>query len=450
MLKEAVADFGIKQTLRYLRKDPENTLPKIMNLADKLSGGQLETQRNTIRKVIEDKDSNWHKFLINALTRLDPDVIEKLITNFLVNANLVGWQRQVKYREEYGCSVPWAILLDPTSACNLHCKGCWAADYGNALNLSFEDIDSIITQGKELGIFMYIYTGGEPLVRKKDIIRLCEKHNDCVFLCFTNATLIDEQFCEDMLRVGNFVPAISAEGNEETTDFRRGEGVYNRIDTAMKLLKDHKLPFGISCCYTSENVDVVSSEAYYDQMIEWGAVFVWFFHYMPVGSDANIELMPTPEQREKMYYAIRKFRETKEIFGMDFQNDGEFVQGCIAGGRRYFHINAAGDADPCVFIHFSDSNIHEKTLLEVLRSPLFMAYHDNQPFNENMLRPCPMLENPERLREIIKETGAKSTNLESYESVDDLCDRCEAYAEHWKPKADQLWKEHPHYVPFTH
>ena len=95
---------------------------------------------------------------------------------------------------------------------------------------------------------------------------------------------------------------------------------------------------------------------------------------------------------------------------MDFQNDAEYVGGCIAGGRRYFHINANGDMDPCVFVHYSDSNIREKTILEALRSPLFQAYHDGQPFNDNMFQPCPMLENPHKLRGIIEKTGAKSTD----------------------------------------
>ena len=58
-----------------------------------------------------------------------------------------------------------------------------------------------------------------------------------------------------------------------------------------------------------------------------------------------------------------------------------------------------------MFIHYSDSNIREKTLPEVLQSPLFMAYHDGQPFNENHLRPCPMLENPKLLREMIAKVG---------------------------------------------
>ena len=95
-------------------------------------------------------------------------------------------------REKYNCNIPWTILLDPTTACNLKCKGCWAAEYGNSLNLSYKQIDDIISQGKELGIYFYIFTGGEPLVRKKDILKICEKHNDCEFLIFTNSTLIDE------------------------------------------------------------------------------------------------------------------------------------------------------------------------------------------------------------------------------------------------------------------
>ena len=176
-------------------------------------------------------------------------------------------------------------------------------------------------------------------------------------------------------------------------------------------------------------------------MIEWGARFVWYFHYMPVGNDAATELLPTPEQREYMFHQIRKMRMEKSIFAMDFQNDGEYVGGCIAGGRRYLHINANGDCDPCVFIHYSNANIHDMSLLEVMQSPIFMAYHDGQPFNDNHLRPCPMLENPEKIKEIIEKTGAKSTDLQSPESVEHLCEKCESYACNWTPTANKLWKD---------
>lgn len=114
--------------------------------------------------------------------------------------------------------------------------------------------------------------------------------------------------------------------------------------------------------------------------------------------------MPSVEQRKYMYHRVREIRVSQPIFAMDFQNDGEYVGGCVAGGRRYLHINAAGDIEPCVFIHYSDANIRKTSLLEALQMPLFKAYHAGQPFNENHLRPCPMLENPEKLRAMIDST----------------------------------------------
>ena len=147
---------------------------------------------------------------------------------------------------------------------------------------------------------------------------------------------------------------------------------------------------------------------------------------MPIGDGANVDLMLNAEQREYMIHRVREIRGYtggKPIFCIDFQNDGEFVGGCIAGGRNYFHINSAGDAEPCVFIHYSNANIHDSSILEILQSPLFMAYHNGQPFNKNHLRPCPMLENPELLRKMVHETGAHSTDLQSPESVEHLCEK---------------------------
>ncbi|MCI2106183.1 MAG: radical SAM protein [Intestinimonas sp.] len=443
-IPNSLKKLGIEQAVNYLEKDPEKNLPKLMDWVDWFSKGNFPSQRAAFREAIVNPAHCYHDLVYHVVKDIDPGVLKSFFVNFFLNANLIGWPKQDECREKYHCNVPWTILLDPTSACNLHCTGCWAAEYGNKLNLTYDEIDDIIRQGKEMGIYMYIYTGGEPLVRKADIIRLCEKHSDCTFLSFTNATLIDEAFADDMLRVKNFIPAISLEGFEEATDARRGKGTYQKVIQAMELLKRKKLPYGISCCYTRQNMDSITSEAYYDKMIELGALFVWYFHYMPIGNDAVPELMPTPEQREYIYHKIRHYRSTKPLFAMDFQNDAEYVGGCIAGGRRYLHINANGDIDPCVFIHYSDSNIRKKTLLEALTSPMFMAYHDGQPFNKNMLRPCPMLENPEKIYEMVQKTGAPSTDLQSPESVEHLCSKTVPYAENWTPVADRLWEERKH------
>jgi MoaA/NifB/PqqE/SkfB family radical SAM enzyme len=433
--------FGLEKLYDQVLKDPDKNLPKIMDWVDKFAGDDFIRQRKDVRDALTNPDNAYYHFIRRMINEIDPGVMKTLITNFFINAVLTGWKKQEKLRAEMNCNIPWAILMDPTSACNLHCTGCWAAEYGNKLNLTYDELDDIICQGKELGVYLYIYTGGEPLVRKKDIIRLCEKHDDCVFLSFTNGTLIDDEFTDEMLRVKNFIPAISLEGFEKATDARRGEGVFQATQRAMKLMHEKKLPYGVSTCYTRANFDSIISEEYYDGLVSMDAFFIWFFHYMPVGMDAVPELLPTPEQRRLAYKKIRGFRATKPLFAMDFQNDGEYVGGCIAGGKRYLHINANGDVDPCVFVHYSDSNIRQKTLLECLQSPLLMAYHDNMPFNDNMLRPCPMLENPEKIRDMVKATGAKSTDLQAPEDVDHLYGKCMPYATNWKPMADKLWAE---------
>lgn len=441
-IKEKAISTAMNQALKFISGNPIENLPKLLKWADKFDqSGNWESQRKLIHEVIEDPENIWNKYIIDLFEGVDNDILKTIFKNFFINASMIGYPRQRELEKKYNCNIPWAILMDPTSACNLHCTGCWAAEYGNKLNMSYETLDDIINQGNELECYFFIYSGGEPLVRKKDIIRLCEAHPDCEFAAFTNGTLIDEEFADEILRVKNFIPIISVEGFKEATDSRRGEGVFAKVEEVMKLLKEKKIPFGISCCYTSKNVDVIGSEEYFDQMINWGAKFCWFFTYMPIGKEAVPELMVSAQQRQYMYERINKFRETKPLFTLDFWNDGAYVEGCIAGGRRYLHINANGDIEPCAFIHYSDSNIKDKTLLETLQSPLFQTYRKGQPFNHNHLRPCPLLDNPGALTQAVEQSGAHSTDLQDPEDVRELSDKCKEAAEKWETVADHLWEQ---------
>lgn len=437
--KGKLGGFVLNQAMNYISGDPEKNLPKLLNWIDALSLKDFEGQSKVFHEVLDNPDNVWYQYLMSLWRDIDSDILKVFFRNFGLNANLIGFPQQQALAEELGCNIPMTMLIDPTSACNLKCTGCWAAEYGNRLNMSYETLDDIIRQGKELNIYFYLYSGGEPLVRKNDLIRLCDAHPDCQFAAFTNGTLIDEAFADELRRVKNFIPIISVEGFEEDTDFRRGVGTFKQVERAMSILKAHRLPFGISCCYTSLNVGLIGSEEYFDQMIEWGAKFCWFFTYMPVGKEAVPELMATAEQRAFMYQQVRKFRETKPLFTLDFWNDGEYAEGCIAGGRRYLHINANGDMEPCAFIHYSDSNIRDKTILEALQSPLFMAYREGQPFNGNHLRPCPLLDNPDALVGMVERSGAHSTDLQNPEDVRELVAKCENAAANWAGVADELW-----------
>ena len=378
--QRAAFSVAADAVLKYVNKNDDRTkaLLKVVDLTESFAKDRFKPESyEAARKMIQDPENKWMQYLNRLFDEVSPNVLKTTALNLGFDAMLYGTKVMHEAREKYQCNVPWLILMDPTSACNLKCTGCWAAEYGHLLNLSFEDMDRVITQ-------------------------------------------------------------------EKVNDGRRGKGVYEKVMHAMDLLKAHGQIFGTSICYTRANIETVTSDEFLDMIIEKGCRYAWYFHYMPVGNDAAVDLLPTKEQREYMYHRVREIRGFtggKQIFAFDFQNDGEYVGGCIAGGRNYFHINANGDAEPCVFIHYSSANIKEVSVLDALRQPLFMAYHNNQPFNKNHLRPCPMLENPEKLQQMVHETGAKSTDLQSPESVEHLCGKCEQYASIWKKKADELWEK---------
>ena len=118
-LQKSIQNFGIKQALKYMEKDPEENIPKLMDMVDKFApDGWYEAQRNMIRKVIQER-GNWYQ-LILRIYQLNPEVRKAFFQNFIFNASLKGSALQEQLAEENNCNIPWAILLDPTSACNLH------------------------------------------------------------------------------------------------------------------------------------------------------------------------------------------------------------------------------------------------------------------------------------------------------------------------------------------
>ena len=216
----------------------------------------------------------------------------------------------------------------------------------------------------------------------------------------------------------------------------------------MALLRERGLVFGISLTLTRLNVEEVTSEAFITFLLEQGALYGWSFHYLPIGHTPNPELMVTPEQRAYLARRIPEIRTTLGLQIADFWNDGELAGGCIAGARHYFHITANGSVEPCAFVHFTRENIREKSLLEVLRSPIFTAFQQRQPFSQNLLRACPIIDMPEQLRQIVAESAAAPSHPGAELVLQgDMAACLDAHAARWQETADALWEQrHPEVV----
>lgn len=345
-----------------------------------------------------------------VLSNLNPRCKKALIKTFFVNAIFKGTQISKDYADKAGFIPPWLLVLSPTMRCNLNCYGCSTRRYTKDDDLPISIIDRLLNEAREMGIHFIVTQGGEMFVYE-EMLDLYKKHKDMYFQVYTNGTLIDKSMAKTIARLGNVAPMISIEGFRETTDRRRGKGVFDRAIQAMDFLKDQGCFFGASVTQTRHNTNEILTDAFFDMLIERGCFVIWFFQFLPIGKDPNLDLMPTPQQRWALRLKVNQIRNLRPIFIGDFWNDGPFVGGCIAAGRRYLHINNRGDVEPCAFVHFAVDNIKNTTLKEALNSEFFRFLRSSQPYgNGNLLTPCMIIDNPDILRQAISKTGAYATH----------------------------------------
>ncbi len=391
--------------------------------------------------------------LIRRLINECNENYRRSVARLFVDHAWEGYRRRTKLEEQYGVSLPGFIVISPLARCNLHCVGCYAGAYGDREPyLSYHDMERLIDEVRDWGCRFIVISGGEPTMFWRSIpgdsrgLRdLCGRYDDMVFLMYTNGTLIDDEMAAEMAELGNVSPALSLEGFREHTDARRGEGTFDRVMEGMANLRRHRALFGASVTYTSHNADIVSSEEFLDMLIDRGCIYAWYFMYVPVGRNPDLSLMVTPEQRRRMCETTWRWTTTRPIFVADFWNSGALTHGCIAAGTSagYLHVTHRGDICPCVFMMYSNLNMHETDsetpLLDAVRSEFFARIREGQEKKQNNpLAPCQIVDHPEVLKEAVEATGARSTQ-EGQTILDGLhplvCER----AAQWREIADELW-----------
>lgn len=436
--KTFLGERVFSSALTYLEKENSQNLEQLFKLVKKapLLPGHRERLEEVHRQYRE--NPNIQEYIKRVVNETDELVKKRLLVNFFIHGSLAGIPKQRELEKKLGYGVPFTILLDPTSRCNLNCEGCWAGAYNKYDELTYEEVNRLIEEAKEMGIHFITMSGGEPLLWPH-LFDLFANHTDVAFMVYTNGTLINRPMAQKLKELGNVSLAISLEGPRELTDARRGQGVFDKVMEAMDFLKENGQVFGISLTLTRKNWKEALSDEFIDLLIEKGVLYGWSFHYIPIGREPNFDLVLQPEERSELVERIRYIRQYKPLPLADFWNDGELAEGCIAGGRRYFHITAAGDVEPCAFIHFSNQKIFGKSLIEILADPLFLAYQKRQPFSKNLLRPCPLIDIPKELREIVEEVKAEPTHPgadvvlkgETAKKIEELADR-------WAEKADKI------------
>jgi MoaA/NifB/PqqE/SkfB family radical SAM enzyme len=438
-LKNYTKEKVLSVLLELATNSSDETLLRMTHLMEMIPKKDYYKERiRWIRGLIKDKHPSI-EFPRRILRELHPNQRDKWISNLLVNHLLNGTNKRKEWSERHGYYPPSTVVISPTMRCNLNCYGCYAGDYNNSLELSLDEIDSVLLQMKEMGVYFAVISGGEPFY-KEGIFEIFKKHSDMAFLVFTHGGLIDEEMVVQLTKVGNVMPSFSLEGFERETDERRGAGHFKKVMHAMDLMREGGLSFCGSFTHSRKNSDIITNGDFIDMLLEKGVFAMWLFSYVPVGRKPAPELMPTPEQRDGLRRTVADYRATKPMLFIDFWNDGPMISGCLAGGRKYFHVNANGDIEPCVFCHFAVDNIRRTTIHEALASPFFMNIRAQQGKYDNLLRPCMLIDHPDAGRELFASDGAYPTHEGAAEIFTGLADRMDDYSRSYAEIADPVWE----------
>ena len=379
-----------------------------------------------------------HRLYQRILVDSNPNFRRKAIDNFLINGSVLNQAKRNEAKER-GDAVPTVVLISPTMRCNLSCTGCYANNYSRKDDLSFDVVDRIIEEGKDMGVAFFTFLGGEPLVWGS-LFDVIKKQDDVFFLMFTNGTMLDDKTGKIIADLGNIYPIISLEGTEEETNERRGKDIYKKVMAAMDVLKKNKVPFGYSITVTRKNIYSVTSDDFFNMMIDKGAINGWYFIYMPVGADFDLTLMPTPEERIYLRERVQRTRNTVPLFTIDFWGDAPFVGGCIAGSR-YIHINHKGDVEPCIFTHFAQVNIKDTTLREAMNCHYFKEIRKRQPYTDNLYLPCMLIDSPQVSRDLFNSCNIYSTDGNSERLLFEVKDELDNYADRITCAYHKIWEE---------
>lgn len=418
---------------------PESRIAQIMNLYQ--SVGNPETSSSLGAGLLKNicDNPNFLEWLLRMAERLSDRSLDAFFQNMIVNEMLEGQKIRNAFLAEEGFEPPVTIVINPTMACNLQCTGCYSYKMPRA-GMDYDLLSKVLREARDMGTRFITVSGGEPLIYKH-FFQMLADFPDLQFMTYTNATLIDEAMADRIAAAGNMMPAISVEGYAEQTDERRGPGVHEKVLQGMRFLKERGVLFGFSATPTRLNSDILASDAFVDYYLEQGALFGWMFQYIPVGKDPDLSLMSTPEQRERLLEATKRWQATRPLFIGDFWNDGPCVGGCLSA-NRYCYITPEGKVQPCTFVHFYTHDLNSCSLMDVFRSPFFKNIRGHQPYNRNLLRPCKIIDNPEVLREAVRESGAKPSYPGAETIIEDSLVRAhlDQYAKEWKKIADEKWK----------
>jgi MoaA/NifB/PqqE/SkfB family radical SAM enzyme len=324
---------------------------------------------------------------LKSLESLDARVRVGLLRTWLHSGALGAMIREARFIAERRSGVcrhyPIDAIVAPFGQCNLHCRGCYAAEELGRPTARPAQLDYVLRQLKQLHVYhVLLVGGGEPFYdepSKRLLFGIARRHPQVFFSVYSNGTNISDADLMRMKRVPNLIPVLSLDGPEELNDRRRGQGIYTKVADALRRMKRHGLLFGYITTVFNENRSAVVDPEFVGRMAELGCKMGYYSLFLTTDRQFR-DMVLSPSDRDRYFQRIAEINASSPIPLLDI--DGlESHFGCRAKRGATVYIDAiGGTVSPCVrAIRAPDScNIyrpaHRRRLVEILESDYFEQY----------------------------------------------------------------------------
>ncbi|MDH5638107.1 MAG: radical SAM protein [Nitrospinota bacterium] len=316
------------------------------------------------------------------------------------------WRRKFPAYKR-GLLLQWHI----TNRCQLRCAHCYQDEYGGA-ELGFDSLMNILEQYRDLlgspeGVGdsghrgHLTITGGEPFAREDiwELLEVVAAHRDLFgFAILTNGYGMDSAAVGRLAQLRPRFIQVSMEGTRETHDRIRGEGDYDRVVNALRMMIRGGLETMISFTAHSENYWQFPDVAAQGRRLGVGKV--WTDRMIPCGGAATsgVGVKPLDMDQTREYLQIIEEERRKAARGF-FQRTqvaaDRALQFLAAGGRPYrcqageglITIMPDGSLYPCRRMPETVGNVMETPLAELYHgAELFKNLRDKERVSQGCER----------------------------------------------------------------
>ncbi len=248
-----------------------------------------------------------------------------------------------------------SVQLQLLHACNLKCAHCYDEQAFKVRQPSTSEmlrrIDAIYEFADRRGFAADIHlSGGEPTLRRDllQIVRHIFDEHDGDALLFSNGTKWTREGARKLRSAGLRYVQVSLEGPKHQTNEIRGDGVFQKAMTTLKMLREEDFRRTISVTVTSRNFpglfDFVESLDSEDVHFHLREVF-------PIGSGSQLLGLTHAQRRQLAEWVIGW--SGKSSLGLEdpvhcsaSRDYARSMRGCVAG-RNHFCVDVDGSVFPC-------------------------------------------------------------------------------------------------------